>query len=66
LARDVGELAANYQDAVKGVLTLSRPATMGRRKRGFGFPAGEPASCGGGEGGGRRSHGNSRFEDPAI
>src|ERR1700731_1454545 len=30
---------------------------MGRKKRGFGFPAGEPASCGGGEGGARRSHG---------
>jgi hypothetical protein len=25
LARDAGQLAANYQDAVKGVLTLSRP-----------------------------------------
>jgi hypothetical protein len=25
LAGDAGELAANYQDAVKGVLTLSRP-----------------------------------------
>jgi hypothetical protein len=28
LACGAGELAANYQDAVKGVLTLSRPATM--------------------------------------
>jgi hypothetical protein len=35
LARDAGELAANYQDAVKAVLTLRRPATMGREKRGF-------------------------------
>lgn len=29
LARDTGELPANYQDAVKGVLTVSRPAAMG-------------------------------------
>jgi len=29
LARGAGELAAYYQDAVKGVLTLSRPASMG-------------------------------------
>ena len=29
LARDTGELATNYQDAVKGVLTVTRPAATG-------------------------------------
>jgi hypothetical protein len=32
LARAADELAANYQDAVKGVLTLSRPCAMGAQE----------------------------------
>jgi hypothetical protein len=35
-ARGSGEFATNYQDAVKGVLTLRRPAAMGAQVRGFG------------------------------
>jgi hypothetical protein len=40
LARDTGEHAANYQDAVKGVLTLSRPATMGAQEARLWFSGG--------------------------
>jgi hypothetical protein len=49
LPRDAGELAANYQDAVKGVLTLSRPATMGAQEaRPWFSGGGNRVSCGGG------------------
>jgi hypothetical protein len=37
-SRGSGKFAANYQDAVKGVLTLRRPATMAAQVRGFGPP----------------------------
>jgi hypothetical protein len=37
-ARGSGEFAANYQDAVKGVLTLRQPAAVARKKRGLGPP----------------------------
>jgi hypothetical protein len=40
LAHGLSGLAANYQDAVKGVLTLSRPAAMGAQEARPWFPAG--------------------------
>jgi hypothetical protein len=45
LARAAGELAANYQDAVKGVLTLSRPATMGAQEARLWFSGGGTGGC---------------------
>ncbi len=44
LARHTGELSANYQDAVKGVLTVSRPTAMGRGNRSGKFPNISPHS----------------------
>jgi hypothetical protein len=65
LAREAGELAANYQEAVKGVLTLSRPRRWGARSAALDFLRGNRHLAAAAKAALAARTANSRFEDPA-